>query len=63
MAHSGKLLWIQYIGNYSGRPSDITIPNQPTSVIENRIVYSTIIQPIAIWSFWFVGYYSRQISK
>lgn len=42
MAHSGLPLCIQYNGNYSGRPSDITIPNQPTSIIENRIVYSTL---------------------
>ena len=29
MAHSGKPLWILYNGNYSGRPNDISIPNQP----------------------------------
>ena len=53
MAHSGKPLWIQYNGNYSGRPNDIPIPNQPTNqpVLLNTPLYSTIVQPIAIWSF------------
>ena len=44
MAHSGKPLWIQYNGNYSGRPNDIPIPNQPTNqptrAIENPIIFN-----------------------